>query len=263
MKFIGQTKLIDELDIILEECLKGKNYNILLSAPSGFGKTTLALRFINGVGFYRSNLSSPPDFRIALNRRFQFLDEIHYLKDPEEYYRFLDSGEYTFILATNETGVLKEPLINRCIVLEFQEYTDAEASVIITNIMGRLPQDIIDVIIKVTSKIPRQIKVLCTRLLYTFNRYGVPTTSDGFLQLISNVLDINEQGYNPLQRRYIEYLDTIGGQASITTIANGLRIKKETLLREVEPRLMYDKKLIINSKGRTLINANRTTSTEI
>jgi len=254
MEFIGQRGICRELEMISDGCVEGNNYNILLSAPSGFGKTTLALLFLQGKGLEYSSIGNPPDFKIDRRKRYVFLDEIHMIKEPEYLYGLLDSGQHTFLLATNETGIIKEPLLNRCIILEFGDYTDREAAVIIENIMGfRLPDPIIEVLLKVTSKVPRQMKMLCTRLKYIFRTYGVPEYSEVFLQLLSNILDIDERGYNPVQRRYLEYLDTIGGQASITTIANGLRVPKATLLREVEPRLLYDKKLIISSRGRSLI----------
>lgn len=252
--FIGQERVVKELQLISEACSTGANYNILLSAPSGFGKTTLALLFLKARGLLFSSISNPPDFRIDLSKRFVFLDEIHQLKNPENLYKYLDTGANTFILATNETGVLKEPLINRCIVLEFGEYTDGEAAIIMNNIMGfELPEPIIEILIRVTSKVPRQMKMICTRLQYIFRIQGVPETAEVFLDLLSSILDLDERGYTPMQRRYLQYLESIGGSASITTISNGLRVPRDTLLREVEPRLMYDKKLIISSRGRTLV----------
>lgn len=257
MQFIGQAKVVRELELISNSCRENTNHNILLSAPSGFGKTTLAYIFLSEKGFSNSSIGSPPDFRVDLSKRYIFLDEIHTLKEPEILYPLLDSGDNTWILATNETGLLKEPLINRCIVLEFSDYSDAEASVIMDNIMGfEIPEPITEILLTVTSKIPRQMKMLCTRLKYIFSTYGVPATSEEFLQLLSDILDLDPRGYNTMQRRYLEYLASIGGQASINTIANGLRIPKSTLLREVEPRLLYDKKLMINSKGRILIDGH-------
>lgn len=253
MEFVGQSRIVEELKLIAISCREGNNYNLLLSAPSGFGKTTLALLFLNAKGLVFSSIGNPPTFAVDLSKRYIFLDEIHQLKEPEVLYNRLDSGTNTFILATNETGILKEPLINRCIVLEFDDYTDREAAIIMNNIMGfELPEPIIEVLIRVTSKVPRQMKMLCTRLKYIFSVHGVPDSSEILLDLIYNILNLDENGYNAMQRRYLNYLDSVGGSASITTIANGLRIPKATLLREVEPRLLYDQKLMISSKGRTL-----------
>lgn len=254
MDFIGQTKVVREVTLLSVSTAEGNNHNILFSAPSGFGKTTLALIFLRGKGLERSSIGGPPEFRYDKSKRYIFLDEIHMLKDPEFLYSDLDSGLNTYILATNETGLLKEPLINRCIVLEFGEYTDTEAITIINNLMGfTLPDPILEILLQVTSKVPRQMKMICTRLQYIFRTHGVPTNAEAFLELLSSIMDLDERGYNPMQRRYLEYLNTIGGSASITTISNGLRVPKSTLLREVEPRLLYDKKLFISSKGRTLL----------
>ena len=254
MHFIGQEKVVRELAMISESCAEGNNYNILFSAPSGFGKTTLALLFLNAKGLLFSSIANPPEFEIDLAKRYVFMDEIHQLKEPEVLYQYLDAGDHTFLLATNETGVLKEPLRNRCIVLEFGEYSDLEATIIINNLMGfELPQALTEVIINATSKVPRELKMLCSRLRYIFRIKGVPETSEVFLKLMYDILDLDVRGYNPTQRRYLDYLDSIGGSASITTLSNGLRIPRATLLREVEPRLLYDQKLIITSKGRSLL----------
>jgi Holliday junction resolvasome RuvABC ATP-dependent DNA helicase subunit len=251
-EFVGQVKLIREFGLIYNEVISGKNHNILLSAPSGFGKTTLGTLFMNGCGLWQGYISGPPDFKIDLARRIQFMDEIHELKYPENIYKYMDSNEHTFIFATNETGLLKEPLINRCIVLEFDEYTDEEASKIIQNNIGELPYEIIKVIIQVTSKIPRQISVLCKRLEYVFRSYGIPENEEFFMTLLSEVLDIDSRGYSPLQRQYINFLEDIGGSASITTLTYGLKINETTIIRDIEPKLIYDKVLTISSKGRIL-----------
>jgi len=51
MEFIGQNTIITELKYLLADIERGNNFNILLRAPSGFGKTTLGLICLNRLGY--------------------------------------------------------------------------------------------------------------------------------------------------------------------------------------------------------------------
>jgi len=53
------------------------------------------------------------------------------LKEPEFLYYFLDSGKFTFFLLSNESGNLKEPLINRCIPFIFHPYSQKEINLMV------------------------------------------------------------------------------------------------------------------------------------
>ena len=128
MKFYGQTEIIEELKILSSKVLAGKNYNILIKGISGSGKTTIAKMFLSWVVSYDNGIVILPrgdqDFsEYFKNKRFILIDEIHELSKPEWLYPYLDSGKYTFILITNESGELKEPLVNRCIPIVLKPYT--------------------------------------------------------------------------------------------------------------------------------------------
>jgi Holliday junction resolvasome RuvABC ATP-dependent DNA helicase subunit len=252
--FYGQEKVVKELQLIAKACRAEKNFNIMFSAPSGYGKTTLAMLFIEAKGLIFSSIGNPPNFSVDLSRRYLFLDEIHLLKTPTYLFSIMDSGDHTFIFATNESGNVFETLLNRCVLLEFSDYTDGEAAAIfLHNMEMKLPDYIIDMVLRVTSNNPRRIVNLSLRLKYLFNDYGIPDNADSFSKLLFDILDLDVNGYNSLQRRYLQYLEDIGGKGSLDTLTFGLKVNKETLMRDVEPKLLKDKKIILTSKGRILV----------
>jgi Holliday junction resolvasome RuvABC ATP-dependent DNA helicase subunit len=254
MKFIGQEKIRRELGLLIPEIQKGNNYNILLSAPSGHGKTTLAELLLKILGNENSQTSLPPDFEFYTNYRIHFIDEVHEMKTPEYIYQIMDSGNYTIILATNETGALKEPLLNRCIPFIFEPYTHTELCIMADNLMLPFkldPDKISEIVIKCKSN-PRILKILCKRLAYIFRNYIVPKNASELLSILFDVMSIDANGFTAIERRYIEFLTAVGGRASLSAIQNGIHIDQNTIARDIEPQLLYSGRLNITSRGREL-----------
>lgn len=259
MRFIGQENIVRELDSILPSIKENPNENLhfLFRAASGYGKTTLAYLCLNYLGFDNSCIYFPegnelsPTFREKY--RFHFIDEIHTLENPEFLYPLMDSGKYTFFFASNESGELKEPLLNRCIQFIFSPYTQEEITRIVEGSLGvNLPHEFIEEISSRCRGNPRVAKVLCKRLGYVFKNYKFPKTIEELQEILTSYLEIKSGGINRLDEIYMKYLKEVGGVSSLTNIIGGTGIDRSTILREIEPFLLYKKFIRITSKGRQL-----------
>ena len=212
-EFIGQYSWREEFLGIYNDLLAGNNHNIVFRAPSGYGKTHLALRTLNclgvdsGVYYFPSadGLSLDPPFRPV--KRIHIVDEAHNLKNQEWFYPYLDVGTYTWFFLTNESGNLKEPLINRCIQFIFQPYTVAELAQIAGgnlekyNLQESLLQEIGRRCIH-----PRDVKNICERLIVIFNTRFVPRNLSELEQILSGVMGIDSDGLTSMDRSYLEFL---------------------------------------------------------
>jgi len=252
--FIGQEKIKRELGALMPEIKRGINYNILLVAPSGYGKTTLAYKLLGMLPNDQSEVSGPPDFNFNPYLRVHFMDEMHELGSPEALYPYLDSRRYVVILATNETGSLKEPLVNRCIPLIFEPYSKSEMKRIIYSRLPRMPDLFVNDLVKYTKYNPRVADMLCQRLDYVIDVNGMPENLEMLHEVILNTLNISEDGLGPLERRYVDFLRSVGGSASLSLITNGTRIDQKTIERDIEPLLVLQGRLAIGHKGRSLLN---------
>jgi Holliday junction resolvasome RuvABC ATP-dependent DNA helicase subunit len=256
MEFQGQARLLREVALIENEIRAGRNLNIMLAAPSGWGKTTLALRIINNtVGLGGAQISGPPDFWADPRKRVNFLDEIHMLENPENLYRYLDWGSPVYILATNELGLVKEPLVRRCIPLVFDPYTLSDMVGIVSNILSefRLSSTVYESIANRCKHSPGIAKVLCQRMSYIFRNVRIPTNLADLDRLIEDILAIDKSGLNAQDRRYLAILQINGGRSSLDLLCNTLHLDRSTVLREIEPQLIYLGYIKISSKGRELL----------
>jgi len=264
--FHGQTIILNEINLMLSAMIDdGENYNILFRAPSGHGKTTLALKCMAVLGlencaYYLPNIEGnnlSPEFNEE--RRIHTIDEIHELKTPEFLYPLMGIGEYSFFILTNESGKLKEPLRNRCIPFIFHPYTLEEISRIVGDSLqtSNIPEEFMTEIANRSKGNPRIAKKICERLGYVFRSYNVPKDLDSLITILEEVLYIKEKGLTRFDEIYLEYLERVGGRASLISLVSGTGIDKTTILTEIEPLLLYQGIVEITSRGRNLTNINR------
>jgi len=228
--------------------------NFLLCAASGQGKTYMAKLICQYLADtdYQISLGSIDDFDVSY--RVHLIDEAHTISNFEMLYPIMDSRRYVIVIATNEFAGLPEPVINRCnnSGFVFVPYTDAELmEIILINTSIKYDRKYLMYIIKSGGHNPRVILGLVRNLEIYFKYSKFPSTITEFKELLKNIFGIVE-GIDPIAGSYLEALRSLGGSASITTIAGLLRIDAETIKARVEPLLIANNLVKITSKGRSL-----------
>lgn len=272
--YIGQEVVKSRLRIHIDAALRDDRCldHILLEAPPGYGKTSLA-----GIVARESHLECtivkmPLKTRalMSLVRRFTggvlVLDEIHrgtrsqqedLLPLIEEGFVAGDNGrqiwinEYTTIIAaTTEPDKVIAPLRDRFpIKPRFSEYTDSEMGLIIIGMGERL-----GIKFKATEAnhlggacagTPRQARdlVIAARDLQTTN----PTK-------ILAMCDIDEDGLTRDHMEYLRVVDDCGGiGVGLNTIVTMMRLP-DAYIREIERLLLKRDLLSLQRTGRELTN---------
>jgi Holliday junction resolvasome RuvABC ATP-dependent DNA helicase subunit len=256
MLFIGQDHIRRQLEDIIPELQSGRNLNFILRAPSGWGKTKLAILIASKVAPNDIQYELPDENGdvILENKRVIIIDEAHTLKQPEMLYPVMDSQKHIFIFCSNEWGELKEPLVNRCIDLNFDEYEPEELGAIIlqdfkTNGIEITTECIIFIVNNCNNN-PRIARQLAERLTIIYkHRGGIISNLEDLKDIMLNVLQL-DNGLNPLHKRYLEFLSKVK-TASLDLISNATRLDKRTIKGDIEPILLHRNLITISSKGRT------------
>jgi Holliday junction resolvasome RuvABC ATP-dependent DNA helicase subunit len=264
MDFVGQKELIEELLGFVEQMRKGKNFNFLFSASSGYGKTDLASRICSllepdpkNIAYYQVEEGRTFDFRPFC--RIQIIDEAHFFSGPEVLYQYMDSGKYIFFLLTNERVRLKEPLENRCIRFSFKDYSLEEITFIVKRKMSDekivLSDELCSIIAKESNLVPRVAIKLCERLINLFLLHGLPKSTLDVTQLLEKYLGVID-GLDLEHRKYLNYLKSIEF-ASLDTLCGVLSLDRNYIKLVVEPLLLKRGLITITGKGRTLIKVTK------
>lgn len=259
-RFIGQDSIVNQLDILGREIKSGSNFNILLAAQSGFGKTKLASLYLkwitNGMAHKEVFMYNGDVTKLSTRRRFHVFDEAHMIGSPEFLYPLMDSGELTFLVLTNEYFSLKEPFYNRCHEFIFSDYSEEDLNLMcIREFKERridIPRWISESVVKSLGRgVPRTIGLISERLAYYFNQSVIPSSQKELNAIFEYLLDV-KYGLSNMDRQYLVYLDKSGGSASLSLLSSGSKIPRPVLLNLIEPYLVHRGLVEITSKGRNL-----------
>ncbi|HIE08355.1 MAG TPA: Holliday junction branch migration DNA helicase RuvB [Armatimonadetes bacterium] len=277
-EFVGQRKVKERLKIFIEAARRRGEplEHVLLTAPPGLGKTTLAHIIANemGVPIVATSgpaLERPADLAAILTNLEEgsvlFIDEIHRLprvveeilypameefrldlvigKGPGARTIKLDLPKFTLVGATTRAGLLTGPLRDRFGITHHLDFYPVEDLVLIVERSARILGVPVEEggafeIARRSRGTPR----VCNRLLRRVRDYaevkadGVIT--EGVAKEALEMLEVDEAGLTAEDRRYlltiIEKFD--GGPVGVETLCAAVSEERDTLEDVYEPFLL-------------------------
>lgn len=256
MEFIGQLFIMRQLDFMLRGLYENpqKGCSLLLRGPSGYGKTTLALKICKYLAGNQFEIYLADWTKFRFNKRVIFIDEVHRVKEFEKLYHLMDEKSHVFVFATNHDSNLPEAFRNRCYEFILEDYCDDDLLLIARDTAEFYANDDAFMeIIDAGNRNPRIIKSLCDRLNTYFQiNSAIDSRTINYKELLSTIFSIQD-GLDNLCRSYLRVLNEAGGTASILLLKSLLHVDESTLKESIEPILIRKGLIKITSKGRTLL----------
>jgi holliday junction DNA helicase RuvB len=277
--YIGQTELKRRLKIYMDAARATDQPlpHVLLAAHPGYGKSSLAILIAKYLEdpIFVVDLAGMSDTQFsAFWRRFPggivFLDEIHratkkqleslltllednYLASPSGYP--IETPWLTAILATTEPERLPKALIERCqIAPEFSEYTDAEATQIVTQAAGRaglvMPELVACGLGRASAGTPR----LAVKLVKAYGALS-KTMEHPKLEDVLDLCELDTDGLSKKHYAYLSALDRLDGLAGEKPLMNVLGLSSASALADLERVLVKRDMMTYTARGRALLPA--------
>lgn len=288
--FIGHREIIENLTLSLKAAKLRKEplEHLLLSGPSGLGKTTLAHIIAHEMNSKITATSGPAIERAGdligiltnLDRGdIFFIDEIHRLSKVVEEFLYpamesfqidfvIDKGPYaktikfnlkpfTLVGATTRTGLLAAPLRSRFgIFHNLDFYQEDEIAKIVAHSAKTLGISIEEEAAREIARRSRGTPRIANRLLRRVRDYvQVAKINKISLKAAAKALDdlgIDQAGLDELDRKVLRtILETyLGGPVGVESLAASLNEEIDTLVDTVEPYLLKAGYLKRTSRGR-------------
>ena len=289
-EFTGQAKVRERLELMVEAAKKRGDVleHILLSGPSGLGKTTLAYIIAKAMGASLKSTSGPiiekaGDLAGLLTNLDEgdvlFIDEIHRLQKTIEEYLYpamedfkldiiIDQGpnarsvrlnlpRFTLIGATTRSGLLTAPLLTRFAVRERLDYYQAAQLQQIVVRSARLlnvevEPDGAHEIARRSRGTPR----IANNLLRRVRDYA-QVRSDGRITVAVAdralaMLEIDENGLDEMDKRILDAVIVKfgGGPVGLNSLAVAVGEEPDTIEEVYEPYLIMEGYLHRTAQGR-------------
>lgn len=266
--YIGQANIKNRINYFFEGCKKYGDIfpHTLITAPSGYGKTTLAEIIANMLGkkllkTTGSQLNSQQilvDLVAECDGGIIFIDEANRIKKDVGFFMLpimekfeIDNKKikpFILILATTHCGDIAkdlDALIQRCnLWLNLQQYTKQEMVDILKIYHKKqysqkhVTDDIFNMIAENCKFTPRIAKTLLREYIYNGNFNNVLADNN----IIKNSFTVTDI-------LILKYLKTTGG-ASKNSIASFIKIKPQTYEYQYEPWLISNEFITVANKRR-------------
>jgi Holliday junction DNA helicase RuvB len=292
---IGQDDIINNLKISVKSALTRGDVlsHCLFYGGAGLGKTTLAralaneldvpIQIANGAALTTTKDVLPYLMKVERGSIF-FIDEIHrvnkkvqeYLLTVIEDFRLdivipasknsegetisIDIPKFCFVGATTEMGDLVQPFLDRFKLKHFiLPYSIEELSELISISAKKIKVDISEESIKIISKISRGTPRLANNFLEWLRDYDVANNLQGLsseqVTQAIKMQGIDENGLNPIDRKYLEFLEKLpkGDAIGVNTLCSALSLDRQTIENKIEPYLIQQGYIGRTPKGRVLM----------
>ncbi len=291
-EFVGQTKVVDNIDLMVKSALVRKSAmdHVLLSGPPGLGKTSLAMLIAKALGSELHVVSGPAiekkgDLAAVLTNLkpgdVLFIDEIHrmhitveeILYSAMEDFRLdiligqgasartmqIDLAQFTLIGATTRSGLLSNPLRDRFTAhLNFDFYEPEMLAIIILNNakkMGiHLSEEAKIQIARRSRGTPRIANRILRRVrdFALVNKTGTVETTE--VKAALSLLDIDDLGLDSMDRKILSVMKNYyqGGPVGIDALSATLGEDKQTIEEVYEPYLLKQGLILRTPRGRLL-----------
>jgi Holliday junction DNA helicase RuvB len=291
-EFIGQTKVVDNIDLMVRSAIVRKTAmdHVLLSGPPGLGKTSLAMLIARSLGSELHVVSGPAiekkgDLAAVLTnlkpRDVLFIDEIHrmhitveeILYSAMEDFRLdiligqgasartmqIDLSQFTLIGATTRSGLLSNPLRDRFTAhLNFDYYDPEMLAVIILNNSRKMGIYLSEEAKMQIARRSRGTPRIANRILRRVRDFALvnkrPSVETEEVKAALGLLDIDDLGLDSMDRKILTVMKNYyqGGPVGIDALSATLGEDKQTIEEVYEPYLLKQGLILRTPRGRVL-----------
>lgn len=292
--FAGQASIVNALQ---EHCAGATAKNqplphLCLAGPSGMGKTAIANCIAKELGTTFLPLFCSPQTKrwqmakhLALVKRCDvvFLDEVHQLIPAVQEVLFpaidnrrvpvvdennriqegqwLDIPEMSVVVASDQPGALVNAFRQR-MALRFvlQPYTTAEMRIVVANRAAEigllLSPQATSRIAEAARGIPRRARHLLQSLQTVLEDTSVTVSKTMASSHLASI-GIDRDNLTDSDRQFLGVLGRRNGAVSLNNIVSSLGLDEISVIRDIEPYLMQQEWVSVESRGRTLTESGR------
>jgi Holliday junction DNA helicase RuvB len=293
---IGQDEIINNLKISVKSAIARGDVlsHCLFYGGAGLGKTTLAralaneldvhIEIANGASLTTNKDVLPYLMKMERGSIF-FIDEIHrvnkkvqeYLLTVIEDFRLdivipagknsegetinIDIPKFCFVGATTEMGDLVQPFLDRFKLKHFvRQYSVDELSLLLSINAAKMNLAISDDALTTVARVSRGTPRIANNFLEWLRDYSIVYDIQGLQKYQATqaleMQGIDENGLNPIDRRYIEVLKNLpkGSAIGVNTLCSALSVDKQTIEQKIEPYLIQQGYIGRTPKGRVLLD---------